>query len=47
MSAAQFAAADMGASRLSLVVTERNVAARALYARLRMQGVGQYHYRMK
>jgi GNAT superfamily N-acetyltransferase len=40
-------AAGMGASRLSLVVTERNAAARALYARLQMQGVGQYHYRMK
>ena len=44
--AANWAAAQ-GAGRLSLVVTERNVAARALYARLRMQGVGQYHYRMK
>lgn len=40
-------AADLGATRLSLVVTERNVAARALYTRVRMQAVGQYHYRMK
>ena len=40
-------AADQGASRLSLVVTRQNAAARALYARLGMQVVGQYHYRMK
>jgi ribosomal protein S18 acetylase RimI-like enzyme len=40
-------AADNGADRLSLVVTERNVAARALYTRLGLQAVGQYHYRMK
>jgi ribosomal protein S18 acetylase RimI-like enzyme len=40
-------AADRGASRLSLVVTERNTAARALYSRIGMQVVGQYHYRMK
>jgi ribosomal protein S18 acetylase RimI-like enzyme len=40
-------AADEGADRLSLVVTERNSAARALYSRLGMQVVGQYHYRMK
>jgi ribosomal protein S18 acetylase RimI-like enzyme len=40
-------AADQGASRLSLVVTRQNVAARALYARLGMESVGQYHYRMK
>lgn len=40
-------AARQGAERLSLVVTERNTAARALYARLGMQTVGQYHYRMK
>lgn len=44
--AANWAAAE-GATRLSLVVTERNTAARALYARLGMQVVGQYHYRMK
>lgn len=40
-------AASQGATRLSLVVTRQNVAARALYARLWMQVVGQYHYRMK
>jgi GNAT superfamily N-acetyltransferase len=40
-------AAIQGADRLSLAVTERNTAARALYARLGMQVVGQYHYRMK
>jgi ribosomal protein S18 acetylase RimI-like enzyme len=40
-------AGTQGCDRLSLVVTERNVAARALYARLGMQVVGQYHYRMK
>lgn len=40
-------AASQGASRLSLVVTRQNAAARALYARLGMSVVGQYHYRMK
>lgn len=40
-------AQDQGALRLSLVVTERNHAARALYDRLGMQVVGRYHYRMK
>jgi GNAT superfamily N-acetyltransferase len=40
-------AAEQGATRLSLVVTRQNVAARALYARLGMSVVGQYHYRMK
>lgn len=44
--AANWAAAQ-GVARLSLVVTEQNAAARALYARLGMQVVGQYHYRMK
>ena len=44
--AANWAAAE-GAARLSLVVTTRNTAARALYSRLHMQTVGQYHYRMK
>lgn len=36
-----------GAGRLSLVVTERNLAARAMYARAGMAVVGQYHYRMR
>ncbi len=40
-------AATEGAAQLSLVVTARNTAARALYARIGMQAVGQYHYRMK
>jgi GNAT superfamily N-acetyltransferase len=40
-------AASQGADQLSLVVTERNLAARALYARAGMQVVGQYHYRMR
>jgi GNAT superfamily N-acetyltransferase len=40
-------AAAMGAKRLSLVVTRQNTAARALYARLGMEVVGQYHYRAK
>ena len=44
--AANWAAAE-GASRLSLVVTRQNAAARALYDRLGMRVVGQYHYRMK
>jgi GNAT superfamily N-acetyltransferase len=34
-----------GAARLALVVTEQNLAARALYAFLGMEAVGQYHYR--
>ena len=40
-------AADQGAARLSLVVTRRNIAACALYSRIGMQVVGQYHYRVK
>lgn len=40
-------ASQQGATRLSLVVTAQNTAARALYARLGMQVVGHYHYRMK
>ncbi len=40
-------AVDQGALQLSLVVTERNAAARALYDRLGMRVVGRYHYRMK
>lgn len=38
-------ARDHGATTLTLLVTERNLAARALYASLNMQVVGQYHYR--
>lgn len=40
-------AAEQGVTRLSLAVTRQNAAARALYARLGMETVGQYHYRMK
>jgi len=40
-------AAGLGATQLSLLVTAENSAARALYARLALQVVGQYHYRMK
>lgn len=47
MHAAANWAATQGATRLSLVVTRQNTAARALYARLGMTAVGQYHYRMK
>jgi ribosomal protein S18 acetylase RimI-like enzyme len=42
--AANWAVAQ-GVTRLSLVVTRQNDAARALYARLGMEIVGQYHYR--
>lgn len=38
-------ARDHGAAILTLLVTERNIAARALYASLNMAIVGQYHYR--
>ncbi len=44
--AANWAGAE-GAAQLALVVTTRNTAARALYSRIGMQAVGQYHYRMK
>lgn len=40
-------AQEQGARRLSLAVTERNAAARALYGRAGMEVVGQYHYRAK
>ncbi|NBE09234.1 GNAT family N-acetyltransferase [Paragemmobacter ruber] len=43
--AAALWARDHGAHTLTLLVTERNAAARALYASLNMQVVGQYHYR--
>jgi GNAT superfamily N-acetyltransferase len=44
--AANWAKAE-GALRLSLVVTEQNSAARALYTRAGMESVENYHYRMK
>jgi GNAT superfamily N-acetyltransferase len=40
-------AQDNGAEQISLVVTEANSAARALYASLGLGLVGQYHYRRK
>ncbi len=40
-------AREHDADTLALVVTEANAAARALYASLGMQVVGQYHYRQK
>ncbi len=40
-------AQDHGAYHLSLVVTAANAPARAVYASLGMQAVGQYHYRQK
>lgn len=40
-------AAGVGADQLALVVTEQNLAARALYSRAGMKVVGQYHYRMR
>lgn len=47
MRAAAFWAQDVGAERLSLVVTQANGPANGLYASLGMQVVGHYHYRMK
>ncbi len=40
-------AQDNGAHSFSLVVTEANTAARALYTSLGLELVGQYHYRRK
>ncbi|MBI1170352.1 GNAT family N-acetyltransferase [bacterium] len=40
-------AAEQGADRLALAVTEANSGARALYASLGLQVVGQYHYRTR
>ncbi|VDC27231.1 GNAT family N-acetyltransferase [Pseudogemmobacter humi] len=45
IAAAAIWAAGQGAGRLSLVVKEQNLAARALYDRAGMAVVGQYHYR--
>ncbi|OIQ75901.1 putative acetyltransferase [mine drainage metagenome] len=47
MRAAANWAQTQGAGWFSLVVTETNAPARALYASLGMSVVGQYHYRMK
>ena len=43
--AARFAA-EQGAAWLALAVTEANVPARGLYARLGMAEAGTYHYRI-
>jgi GNAT superfamily N-acetyltransferase len=40
-------AQDNGAGTLSLVVTTANAGARALYASLGLQAMGQYHYRQR
>jgi GNAT superfamily N-acetyltransferase len=40
-------AQDQGTETLCLAVTQANTAARALYASLGMEAVGQYHYRKK
>ena len=43
--AAAFWAQDNGAAYLTLVTTQANIGANALYASLGMTLVGQYHYR--
>lgn len=47
MRAAACWAQDQGADYVAVLVTEANTAARALYASLGMQVVGNYHYRKK
>lgn len=47
MRAAAGWAQQNGADSLSVVVTVQNVAARGLYASLKMQIMGQYHYRQR
>jgi GNAT superfamily N-acetyltransferase len=47
MRAAALWAAEQGAGRLSLAVTQANEAANSLYAFLGMPIVGQYHYRLR
>ena len=47
MRAAAAWAQDVGATQISVVVTDANKAANALYASLGMQIVGHYHYRVK
>lgn len=47
LNAAAHWAAENGADRLALAVTEANGPARALYSSLGMQPVGHYHYRIK
>ena len=47
LAAAALWGAQHGADRLALAVTHANSGARALYASLGMQPVGEYHYRLK
>lgn len=47
LQAAAHWALDQGGDTLSVVVTQANAPARALYASLGMQAVGQYHYRQQ
>ena len=47
LNAAAHWAAENGADRLALAVTQANQPARALYSSLGMQPVGHYHYRSK
>ena len=47
LSAAAHWAQAQGAVTLSLVVTEANQPARALYERMGMQPMGRYHYRQQ
>lgn len=47
LAAAAHWAADHGADRLALAVTEANAPARTLYASLAMRVVGNYHYRTR
>ena len=46
MRAAAFWAAEQGATQLSVICTEANVAANGLYASLGMPAMGHYHYRV-
>ncbi|SMY08414.1 GNAT family N-acetyltransferase [Flavimaricola marinus] len=47
LTACAFWAKGQGAETFSLVVTQANTGAHALYASLGMEPVGQYHYRIK
>ncbi len=47
MRQAAFWAKDQGATHLSVICTQHNIRANALYTSLGMELVGQYHYRLK
>ena len=47
MRQAAFWAKDQGATHLSVICTQHNIGANALYTSLGMELVGQYHYRLK